>query len=364
MKKTIYEKFEVFDDLIEGIQVIDDNFKYYYVNNSLAKQGKSSKEELVGKTMMEKYPGIEKTSVFEQIATCMKYSSAADLTNEFKFQDGSIEYFKLRIQRISEGVLIMSYNITEQRKAELELEKNLEERTKMLAVISDQKKQLEDFCNIIAHNMRAPLTNLLLLCDMIKNSNDEAEKQELIKKQQPVIDFLNETFNELVDITYIRSDVNIEREIVDLNKCTIKILNLLHAIIIESVADIQFDFSALSTIQYPTKYIESILFNLIENSLKYRSNKRLPHIRLKTYVKENWAYLEIKDNGIGIDLNKNGDKVFKLRKTFHDHPLARGYGLFLTKNHIESLGGTIDLKSTFDEGSTFLIRLCEIDKIN
>ncbi len=111
--------------------------------------------------------------------------------------------------------------------------------------------------------------------------------------------------------------------------------------IAETKAIITHDLSEANTAYFPQKHLDSIVFNLISNSLKYRTPDRTPRIHIKTYKKEEWTYFEITDNGLGIDLNKNGDKIFMLRKTFHDHPQAKGFGLFITKAQVEAMGGSI-----------------------
>jgi signal transduction histidine kinase len=65
--------------------------------------------------------------------------------------------------------------------------------------------------------------------------------------------------------------------------------------------------------------------------------------------------LVVEDNGIGIDMKKFGHQVFKLRKTFHDHPDSRGIGLFMVKNQVEAMGGEIQVVSEVEKGCTFVI---------
>jgi signal transduction histidine kinase len=65
--------------------------------------------------------------------------------------------------------------------------------------------------------------------------------------------------------------------------------------------------------------------------------------------------LLVKDNGLGIDMDRFGDKLFGLHKTFHDHHEAKGVGLFLTKTQIETMGGRITAESEVDKGTTFII---------
>jgi len=67
--------------------------------------------------------------------------------------------------------------------------------------------------------------------------------------------------------------------------------------------------------------------------------------------------LKITDNGLGIDLARQGEKLFGMYKTFHNHPEAKGIGLFITRNQIEALGGSISLESKVNDGTRFTIKL-------
>lgn len=350
-------RFDIFDNLIEGIQIIDRDYRYYYVNQTLAKQAKSTRENLLGKAMTECYPGIDRTPLFEHIKECMQLRIPVKFTNEFTYNDGSIGYFDLRLEPVEEGVLIMSFDVSDQKQKELLLESKLAENEKMLTVIGAQKKQFEDFCHIIAHNMRGPLSNLLLLNNMVQEAQDSEERMLMISKQKPVIDFLNETFDELVNATSVMVDPEVKNDDVDLTKVTEKAIALLQGTILEAGANITYDYKEISQIQFPQKYIDNIVFNLIENALKYRSPLRTPELNLRSYIQEGFVFLDVSDNGLGIDLTKHGSKIFRLRKTFHKHPHARGFGLFQVKNQLQAMGGNIEVKSKPNEGSTFTVRL-------
>jgi signal transduction histidine kinase len=94
----------------------------------------------------------------------------------------------------------------------------------------------------------------------------------------------------------------------------------------------------------------------MSNAIKYRHPDRTPHIIAKSFFKGENKMFTVQDNGLGIDLTRHRDKVFGMYKTFHQHPDARGIGLFITKNQIEALGGTITVASEPGQGTTFTIQ--------
>ena len=104
-------------------------------------------------------------------------------------------------------------------------------------------------------------------------------------------------------------------------------------------------------------YLDSVVLNLITNSIKYRSPKRPCEIQVSARPKKDMVVLTISDNGLGMNLPAIGDKIFGLYQTFHKHSDARGVGLFLVKNQVESMGGRIELKSKPDEGTSFHVFL-------
>ena len=109
------------DSMLEGYQIIDFDWRYAYVNEAVAKQGRRTKEELIGHTMMEMYPGIEKTEMFGYLQRAMIDRIPHKMDNEFTFPDGSKAWFELRIEPVPKGVLILSMDISQRRKLEQEL---------------------------------------------------------------------------------------------------------------------------------------------------------------------------------------------------------------------------------------------------
>ncbi len=107
---------DVLDNLLEGFQLISYDWEYLYVNDVVAKQGKSTKEKLIGKTMMEMYPGIEKTEMFKTLQFCMEKRIARQIENEFTYPDGSKAWFQLNIEPVPDGIFILSLDISDRKK--------------------------------------------------------------------------------------------------------------------------------------------------------------------------------------------------------------------------------------------------------
>ena len=101
--------------------------------------------------------------------------------------------------------------------------------------------------------------------------------------------------------------------------------------------------------------MESILSNLLSNAIKYKSNNKPLEITVKADQVKDKTILTFSDNGIGIDLERNKDKVFGLYQRFHDYPDSKGLGLYLVKSQVEAMDGTISIKSDVNKGTTFTI---------
>ena len=111
------------DSMIEGCQIIDYDWRYVYVNEAVAKQGRKTKEELLGYPMMQVYPGIDRTEMFSHLRNCMTNRVPHQMDNEFTFPDGSKGWFELHIDPVPEGVLILSMDITKNKEIEAEINK-------------------------------------------------------------------------------------------------------------------------------------------------------------------------------------------------------------------------------------------------
>ncbi len=227
----------------------------------------------------------------------------------------------------------------------------------MVNKLTKQKDHLEGFNHIISHNLRSPVKNLNLLISHLEGLNQDEECQVFIDHIKKVSDSINEQLDDLVDVVRLIRDKDIEIEEVKLREVITKTKSILNGQIHQLDPEIKIDLSEWSTIKWNKMYMESVILNLLSNALKYSSPERRPEIHLKTFVEDDKKGFYMEDNGLGIDLKKYGDKVFKLNRTFHKNINGKGMGLFMTKKQIESMGGSITLESEENIGTKFTVLL-------
>jgi PAS domain S-box-containing protein len=261
---------------------------------------------------------------------------------------------KRKANDLSDELIEVNKELRSSSKLILKQKLQLEEFNKHL---ENKNRQLSSFAHIASHNLRAPVSNLISLQAFYKESTDLEDKAMLFSKIEIVIDLLNETLNELIESVKIRGNKGITHDPIIFDTIFDKILAMLDSQILDSNATITSNFSEATNIDYPKLYMESIMLNLLSNSIRYRSPTRIPTIHFWTEVNTNEIILMARDNGLGIDLNKNGKKLFGLSNTFHRHPDSKGVGLFMTKTQIEAVGGSITVESEVDKGTTFKIIL-------
>lgn len=226
-----------------------------------------------------------------------------------------------------------------------------------LNLLTDQNRRLQNFAYIVSHNLRSHTGNLQFMVNLYDQTEIVDDRTEIFSHIKSISDSLNATIEHLNEIVKIQTEITNERKIIDFEKLFNNIQSALKSNIEALNAQIIYDFSKCPQISYIPAYMESILQNLLTNSLKYSHPDRPPVIKCYTLKERNHIYLIFEDNGIGIDLERYGDKIFGMYKTFHQNPDAKGIGLFITRNQIEALGGTIKVESTVNIGTKFTIML-------
>ncbi|SKC89458.1 sensor histidine kinase [Ohtaekwangia koreensis] len=215
-----------------------------------------------------------------------------------------------------------------------------------------QNNQLEQFAFIAAHNLRAPLARILGLSNVIQISTNQADKDHAIEKLVKSTYDMDHVIKDLAVILEIKKHTSNLVEI-DLHFVLTRVLKVLEKEIEDTQAKIVSDFTETDRLYSVLPYVESILYNLISNAIKYRDPNRTPVITLVTTIQDEYIRLSVTDNGLGIDLSLHGQSMFNLYKRFHLHMEGKGLGLYLVRSQLTALGGKIEVQSQPDVGTTF-----------
>lgn len=242
------------------------------------------------------------------------------------------------------------------------LEKEVAQRTKDLAEanrkLATNVQKLEQYAFMTAHNLRSPVARLLGLTSLFNYEDisrlDESTKSLLvkIKEQGENLDLVIRDMNTVLEL---RKETDQEREKIDIAKRVEALKNVLKNKIDEYDVSIELKLKAFKSIKTIPAFFDSIFYNLLSNSIKYRHKERDPVIRLETEKSDKFWIIHVKDNGMGFDMDKYEGQLFNMYKRFHSHVDGKGLGLFLVKSQIDILGGEITVMSELERGTTFSV---------
>ena len=215
---------------------------------------------------------------------------------------------------------------------------------------------LDNFVYTASHDLKSPVATLegflMLLSKRLSGRLDEKEGK-MMDMVQASTGKLLKTIRDLTEITKVQKDISAPREKILFSDILEEVKPDMQALIAESRATIHTNFEA-PTIQYARKNLRSIVYNLLNNALKYRNPNRVPLIRIHTRRENDTVVLSFSDNGLGFKPEQL-QKLFTMFKRFHDHVEGSGIGLYMIKRIVENNGGQIEVESQEGEGTTFRV---------
>ncbi|MBU1483371.1 MAG: PAS domain-containing sensor histidine kinase, partial [Bacteroidetes bacterium] len=338
------------------ITITDEKGIITHINDNFCKISKYSAEELIGKDHQIINSGYHPKEFIKGLWTSI--SNGKIWRGEFKnrAKDGSKYWVNTTIVPFlnEKGkqfqYLAILTDITEQKQLQIQEEKLIED-------IVRRNKNLEQFSYIISHNLRSPVANILGLIALLQEENIPTETIDYINNSINLsANKLDEVIKDLNDILQVKNNITEIKELVSFKNLTSDIYVSIDTLIKKENATINWDFFEAPEMKTIKSYLHSIFYNLITNSLKFRQRHVPLLIEIKSQFINNKIILLFKDNGMGIDLKKQNTNIFGLYKRFHaDYAEGKGVGLYMVKTQVETIGGTINIKSEVNEGTEFRI---------
>jgi PAS domain S-box-containing protein len=345
---------EVLDSLREGIQILDQDFRYIYVNRAVSLHGQLSKQELVGKTMSECYPGIEHTETFGFLDTCMKTRQPASKRNEFEFPDGTRGVFELRVQPCSAGIVVLSIDITEQTRLEAHL------------LQSQKLDALGRLAGGVAHDFNNLLSVILSHGELVLE--ELPQESHLRSDIQPIVDAAGKAAHLTKQLlSFSRHEV---KRVLghDLNR-TLRISEpILRRLAGPEVALSIHPDAELALVDVEASQVDQILLNLVVNARDAMPEGGRLVIETSNIVLDDaaaahslglspgpYVQLVVSDTGVGM----SPELQMRIFEPFFTTKEGRGTGLGLSIvfGVVQRARGAVWLYSELDKGTTFRVYL-------
>jgi PAS domain S-box-containing protein len=338
------------DNILEGCQLIGFDWRYIYVNKAVVAQSRKTAEQLLGHSMMETYPGIDKTEMFKLLRRTMHDRQPHTMENEFDFPEGPQGWFELRMEPVEQGVFVFSLDITERKKTELHLKELNELKTK--------------FIDIAAHQLRTPVSIIRWTVETMR-VEEIGKIPENFKTKLQTIYKANDNIRLRIDD--LLAALNIEESRITLNKTNFQFEDILESIVEKLQANATAKDIHLSVVRPPLLLpkinadldcIKDILSKLIYNAITYTSSGGKVSITL--FLKGKVIRCEISDNGVGIpdaDQASIFERFFRGSNASTMEPDGYGLGLYIVRHYIHAHNGRLGFHSKENQGSTFWFEL-------
>jgi signal transduction histidine kinase len=217
-----------------------------------------------------------------------------------------------------------------------------------------ENERLKNFSYIVSHNLKSYSNNMKAIFGYLEEEDIlEEDRREMISHLREIAFSLDETLFQLERIMAVEQNPELEKISLDLADWVQKELVVFQKEVERKNAQIQIDIPSGFRIFCNPGYLSSVVHNFLSNALKYSHKERAPKVIIRVFSSDGYDLFEVEDNGIGIDLNRFGDQIFGLFKTFYKRPDSKGLGLYISKIQVEAMGGSVYVFSEPGVGSRF-----------
>lgn len=287
-----------------------------------------------------RYPTIVE-NIEEVITSSEVFEKEIQTTDGNWFQMNIIPYVEHELNTVN-GVILTFVNITRRLTAIKELEKTNAEHLVLMFALS--------------HDMKQPISTIKLLSSSLQETYKKQDQQQfnlMIERLKSTANGLNTMLDEYTSSWEANLQQKDEKTQQDIKDICVDVLDALRQEIRDNNIQVQKDFQA-SKIIFPKNNLRSIVYNLLHNAVKYRDHSATSTIGISTFKTKGFVVLSIKDNGLGIAEEHQGE-VFKKHTRIHQDIAGTGMGLYVIKKMIEAQKGKIELESSLGKGSRFQV---------
>ncbi|MBR9853376.1 MAG: PAS domain S-box protein [Algicola sp.] len=348
-----------FDNSSIGMALVAKNGKFIDVNSSLCKSLGYSKDTLLNLNFQDiTHPDDLEIDLFLLNELIKGKRNSYQIEKRYFNNNRQLVYVILTVtvERNVDGEISHFISQIVDISTRIKAEKKLKG---LLELTTNQNNSLMNFAHIVSHNLRSHAANLTMISDFITDESlGEDIRKDSLKLLTKASKGLNETISHLNEVVQVKLEADKKLKSIPLNPLVDKVLTDIQAVIDENRAHVHISIPKNIEVKGVLAYLESIVLNLVTNAIKYKDqSKEKALVSISATEDNETVVLQVEDNGLGIDLDKYGEKLFGMYKTFHGNEDARGIGLFITKNQVESMGGKIVVESQPAVGTIFKVTL-------
>lgn len=280
---------------------------------------------------------------------------------EYRFKrafDGAWRWFLARALplRNESGKIVQWYGTCTDIEDKKNTERQLESQKQELELIN---QDLDRFVHMIGHDLKLPLVNMGALFDALAENGcfDTADSEQLVRHFRKSHKAMTTTLSDLMELARLQKSAQSNATKVSLRDTLDEVLESLGPLASSSHAEVNAQLDEPESIFYSKANLRSILHNILSNAIKYRHPDRRPKVEIRSSWEKGELKLTVSDNGLGMDLERDGRKLFGAFNRLHNHTEGSGLGLYIVKRIVETRGGQVSVFSKEGHGTVFTIKL-------
>lgn len=337
----------ILEGITDAIFVLDKNWLLTNANLEAECLLDKKSQHLLGKNIWEIFPAEEGFKFYQFFRKAKKKRVTVEFEEFFAPKN---RWYDISIYPSRDGLAVCFRDVSERRSKDEEMKRLMEQ-------LFTQNRDLEEFTYITSHSLRAQIANVSMLCSAIDPQGMTPLNQEIFEKLFQSSANLDTVIADLNTILTVKNRKSILAEEFSIQNGFVNAVSRIPAEFSAFKKYISTDFGRNLNLYSVRNYIETILFQLITNSIRFRSVSRLPKIEVIAEKKGNQMLIRVVDNGRGFDMEKVGKQICQLYKTFCPGVAGKGLGLYLCKILVEELGGNLKIDSELEVGTTVSIYL-------
>lgn len=336
------------------ITLVDKEGKILFQSSSAKQKMSYGENELKGVNILD----LVHPDDFNQVAHAFKIALQNDGASDkidFRLRNADGSYLNLEAFGNNQlnnpelsAFIINSRDITPLKRA-------IEEKNQLILELSRMNQDLEKYNYITTHNMRGPLTNIIAITALLEG--DTSVDAELIKGLRFSSELLNQTLSDLILGIGLRKFDPIQSDSVALKDLVQTEITELSNELKAVKANILIDISETHCIHFPEHILQFTMKALIKNAINYCKPNEGLELRIIAFENAGKIYIEVMDNGLGMETDRLKDRLFGFYQRFHKESTGKGLSLFLVKTKLEALGCKISVRSELGRGSTFVVEI-------